>query len=227
MIQRLAHAIFRRYALQPDRREQYHTLLYDRMLEEWRQAHPLPDPKKDRIALHEHLIGLLADVERLRFLEFGVFKGESMRRFSKGLSGAGIRFDGFDTFEGLPDSWGKIPKGGYSSAGVIPDLDDDRITFHRGLFQDTVPGFLEREASSLGTTRLFIHLDADLYSSTTYVLARFEPFLKPGDILLFDEFGYLSLHEFRAWMDHVSAFGTRARLIAGTRRHYLAAFQVE
>ena len=57
-----------------------------------------------------------------------------------------------------------------------------------------------------------MHLDADLYSSTLYVLATLASVLYPGDLLLFDEF-CSTLHEFRALDDFVRAFYFEYELI--------------
>ena len=48
--------------------------------------------------------------------------------------------------------------------------------------------------------RLVIHLDADLFSSTLYVLTTLARHFKTGDIIFFDNF-ICSLDEFRAFED--------------------------
>jgi hypothetical protein len=53
-----------------------------------------------------------------------------------------------------------------------------------GLFQDTLPGFI----SDLRKETSFIHLDADLYSSTKNVLSQLNESIKAGCILVFGEF---------------------------------------
>ena len=66
-----------------------------------------------------------------------------------------------------------------------------------GLFQDTV---VPLSPSAPLRRRKIIHMDADLYSSTLYVLALLSPCLEPGDVIIFDEFGSIRMaqHEFRA-----------------------------
>ena len=117
------------------------------------------------------------------YLEFGVFKGDSIKWWLMKNTNPGSRFYGFDTFEGLPEKWGNYTKGDFYSN--IPHIVDSRLKFIKGLFQDTLYSFLKDVQLN---KRLVIHLDADLFSSTLFVLTSLAPFLKKGDIILFDEF---------------------------------------
>lgn len=71
----------------------------------------------------------------------------------------------------------------------------------KGLFQDTLPGFLRDHAEPI----LFVHIDCDLYSSTAFVLEHVGPRLIPDSILVFDElFDYLDItteHEAKAFCE--------------------------
>ncbi|HEY8375658.1 MAG TPA: TylF/MycF/NovP-related O-methyltransferase [Nannocystis sp.] len=128
------------------------------------------------------------------YLEFGVHRGESIARWAELLPGPGCRFVGFDSFEGLPEDWTVIDrKGAFSTGGVMPAIADPRVSFVRGWFQDTVPGY-----TLPAHERLVVHLDADLYSSTRTVLDALAPHLSVGTYLLFDEFSDRN-HELRAF----------------------------
>src|SRR3954462_4800122 len=66
-----------------------------------------------------------------------------------------------------------------------PTVEDARINFVKGWFQNTVPGLCRSLAGSPGP--MLVHFDADLYSSTLYLLtclsSHFDEYY-----FLFDEF---------------------------------------
>jgi hypothetical protein len=180
----------------------------------------------DRYTQYQYLIdnhGLGGPID---FLEFGVFQGDSLRWWLKHNSDPASRFVGFDTFTGLPESWVGLPPGTFSAGGQLPDFNDSRVSLEIGLFQDTLGGFLERFPLNRKTV---IHLDADLYSATLYVLTMLMSNLKQGDIILFDEIGsaYGVTHEFRALCDVEAAFGLRYRVLAGADRFVQAAMELQ
>jgi O-methyltransferase len=136
------------------------------------------------------------------FLEFGVYKGESLRWWRDHALHPNTRYVGFDTVSGLPTNWEGKQAGHFSTNGTVPQMDDTRFRFEVGLFQDTLPLFL-RSFERRG--RLLVHLDADLYSSTLFVLMTLGHLLQPDDLLLFDEFSSVT-HEFRAFLDFLPCF---------------------
>ena len=148
--------------------------------------------------------------EEFTYLEFGVAAGRAIEWWLDRNSNSGSRFHGFDTFEGLPEDWGEVPKGTFSTRGAPPDFADDRCKFEVGLFQDTLPKFLESFHRSDG--RLIVHIDCDLYSASLFVLIHLGPILRADDILIFDEFADV-MHEFRAFLDFVAATGINASVI--------------
>jgi hypothetical protein len=152
----------------------------------------------------------------MSYLEFGVFQGESIRYWANMHKHDDSRLYGFDTFTGLPEDWesfsGHMKKGDFDVNGNVPQIDDSRVSFHKGLFQDSLEGFLENfEVNG----KLVLHLDADLYSATLYVLTRMNHLIKPGTILVFDEFSSV-LHEFRALEDYTNSYIREYKVLAAT-----------
>jgi O-methyltransferase len=143
------------------------------------------------------------DSRPFRYLEFGVASGASILWWANRCKNPEHRFVGFDSFMGLPEDWETAPQGRFSTAGKPPETQDNRCSFEVGLFQDTLPPFVKR--FDRGSSRLIVHLDADLYSSTLYAMASLAPFFASGDLLFFDEFASVR-HEFRALEDFVKAF---------------------
>lgn len=126
--------------------------------------------------------------EPVLFLEFGVWKGESVAWFSKSLANPDSRFIGFDTFTGLPEDWTeRVKKGTFSTSGLLPDLKDERVSFKKGLFSESLPACLDELKSLMPGRRVIVHLDADLFSSTLFVLCTLWPVMKEYEVL-FDEF---------------------------------------
>lgn len=160
----------------------------------------------------------------IAYLEFGVHRGESIAWWYENNSNPASVFFGFDSFEGLPEDWTpEKGRGAFDTGGSIPETDDLRVEFVRGLFNVTLPN----RSDILGTARRkVVHLDADLYRSTIYPLLILGPFLRPGDILIFDEFAD-SIHEFRAYEDFCQIFGVHTSLLAATEGFVQAGFRIE
>jgi len=146
------------------------------------------------------------------YLEYGVFEGKTLRWWVNRNRDPASRFVGFDTFTGLPADWEWAPKGFFSTQGKLPVFDDPRCRLVVGLFQDTLPSFL---AANKLERRTVVHLDADLYSSTLFVLMQIGPHLRRGDIIVFDEFS-IYMHEFRAWCNFLEAFPIRYEVLVMT-----------
>ena len=117
--------------------------------------------------------------------EFGVMLGRSARYFLSKLPNDGELYL-FDSFDGIPEQWGKNPKGWFSLKAVnvpIPVFDDSRVNLIEGWFEDTLP---------VDEIFDFVHIDSDLYSSAKTVLESIN--VRPGTIILFDE-----LYNFPDW----------------------------
>lgn len=164
--------------------------------------------------VHQEILGN----PELDYIEFGVYRGESLLQWLILNSHTGSRFYGFDTFTGLPERWQKfsdvIEEKAFDAGGVVPSFTDTRVTFYKGLFQETLPGFLRDYRA---VRPLVIHIDCDLYSASLYALTQIDSIAKPGTVLIFDEFPSL-LHEFRALEDYCSAY-MRSYEVVGTTQH--------
>ena len=140
-------------------------------------------------------------------LEFGVFKGATAKVLSKLLPDK--RIFGFDSFNGLPEDWyGKYEKGTFNLKGKIPKLPSNVIPI-KGYFEDTLPHFLDASPAKV----TFVNFDADLYSSTKFVLETLHKRerLVKGSVLYFDEFISRNYSdELRAFME----IGIPVRLIS-------------
>jgi hypothetical protein len=129
---------------------------------------------------------IAADVgeRRTLYLEFGVHQGVSLSYWCKLLRHPEARLHGFDSFLGLPHDWSLEghPRGDFSTGGVPPEIDDARVEFFVGWFDETLPAYEWPESDAL-----VVMLDADLYSSTAAVLAFVRDRLVPGSYLYFDQ----------------------------------------
>jgi hypothetical protein len=187
----------------------------------WMRAHGFAaEPRVDtREKIFELIARDLAD-QRVLYLEFGVYEGGSMRAWSRLLRNERSHLHGFDSFEGLPESWSlEEERGHFSTGGEPPRIDDPRVRFFKGWFEDTVPAYEPPEHE-----RLVVNVDADLYSSAALVLAAVEPLLEPGSYVYFDEFND-RMHELRAFDEFLARTGMRFRTVAASRELSHVAFR--
>ncbi len=138
-------------------------------------------------------------------LEFGVADGASLRYVASRLARP---FHGFDSFEGLPEDWSGTfeRRGKFSRAGALPAVPEN-ARLHPGWFTDTLPRFLGEHP---GEEVAFAHVDCDIYASTATVLGLLADRLKPGAVLVFDEYfndPNWQRHEWRAFQEFVRDTG--------------------
>ncbi|MBI3511284.1 MAG: class I SAM-dependent methyltransferase [Bacteroidetes bacterium] len=207
------------------------NLVYLSKMSKWKAKTPVPklndfysrkwDYNKrynlyDFILKNENLDGAI------NYMEFGVAAGRSFKWWVEHNKNSDSTFDGFDTFTGLPEDWNVFKAGAMSTGGNFPEVNDDRATFHKGLFQDTLPKHLRQMKDD---RRKVIHMDADLYTSTLFVLTSVAPFLRKDDIILFDEFT-VPTHEFLAFTEFLAAYYIKVELIAAQNNYYFSAFKI-
>ena len=184
---------------------------------------PFRDYRK-RYTLYQHLCDeYKLNSTAIHYVEFGVSQALSFKWWIKNNTNPESRFYGFDTFEGLPENWGLFEKG--SMAANIPVIEGNRHEFFKGLFQETLPNFLSSGKIEKERFKI-IHLDADLFSSTLYALTSLHPYLKSGDILIFDEFN-VPTHEFRAFMDYVDSYYIQYEVLAAVNNYFQTAIRLK
>jgi hypothetical protein len=150
--------------------------------------------------------GIAGDV-----VECGVWRGGSMQAIALALAArgdTGRELHLFDTFEGMPPPTQEdVMRGGPSAEQLlasrpqshnvwaIADLDDvragmarvdypeERINYHRGMVEETVPGAAPERIALL-------RLDTDWYSSTKHELDHLYGRVPSGGVLILDDYGY-------------------------------------
>ena len=146
-------------------------------------------------------------------LEFGVAGGTTLHFLSS------ITHDtvyGFDSFQGLPETWRSGFEAGSFARPELPANLPANAQLVIGLFAETLPRFREQQADSVR----FAHIDCDLYSSTKTVFDGLGDRFEPGTVLVFDE--YLNYpgwreHEHRAFAEFIEATGKRFEYLGWTR----------
>lgn len=116
-------------------------------------------------------------------VEFGVGAGLSMRHLAK-LAAPNQLIFGFDSFEGLPESWEMnegyiVPAGSFKHSP--PEIEG--VEYRIGLFEDTIPIWKKEHPGRIA----FLHIDSDLYSSCVTVLTALNDQIHPGTVIVFDE----------------------------------------
>jgi hypothetical protein len=147
---------------------------------------------------------------RVLYLEFGVARGASMRYWSEQLRNPESLLHGFDSFEGLPEGGGPWCMGDFDCGGTVPRIDDPRVRFFKGWFDQVLPGYCPPPHDVL-----VINMDADVYGSTIYVLRALRPYIKPGVYVYFDEFSELEL-EARAFDEFTRESGLHFKVISAS-----------
>jgi hypothetical protein len=166
----------------------------------------------------------LAPAEGL-FAEFGVWRGSTINKIAECV-GEFTTVHGFDSFEGLPEDWhGPYRRGLFQMDGRLPEVRRN-VKLHPGWFEATVPQFA---AAHPGTPIAFLHVDCDLYSSTKTIFDGLGDRLRPGSVVVFDEyFNYPGWrdHEYKAFQELVSDRSLRYRYVAYNSHDWNVAVQI-
>lgn len=159
--------------------------------------------------------------------EFGTATGRTLSKFI--LPNANLRLPppeiyAFDSWLGLPEHWDrgetmKPLRKGHFACDVPVHLTQGKVSykklvFVKGWFHQTTPHYAEGEPWA------FMHMDADLYSSTIEVLTVMNKRIVPGTVIRFDEYqGYPNAaeHEEKAFMEWTYEYSRTAKLIAESK----------
>jgi hypothetical protein len=114
------------------------------------------------------------------WLEFGVASGQTINYISTFTTD---KVYGFDSFEGLPEDWRQgFDKGAFNQDGNLPQVNSN-VELIKGWFNVTLLPFIQKKNKKVS----FLHLDADLYSSTKYILDVLKEYLDRDCVIVFDE----------------------------------------
>ena len=137
----------------------------------------------NRFGLLRHALSQVSIANGLA-CEFGVFRGESINFIAAIIPNRTVH--GFDSFEGNPEDskdFGDWKKGSFDLGGNLPKVRKN-VTLHKGWFDKSIPGFAAEHREPMA----FMHMDADLYSSTKTVFDLLHDRIGPGTVIVFDEF---------------------------------------
>lgn len=160
------------------------------------------------------------------WLEFGAWSGRTTRQIA-----TSHKVISFDSFRGLPENWRNtevppgykgtsdrkfdkkfLQRGAFDRHGK-PPYQHPQVTWQVGWFNETLPPFL---AIHPDAKVAFVHVDCDLYSSTSTVLTLLAPRLRANSILVFDElinYPKFEQHEMRALLEFQDATGRSLRVL--------------
>jgi hypothetical protein len=155
----------------------------------------------DRFALFDFSLKAADPKLHGHYCEFGVATGVSINYIAAKVRGT---VHGFDSFAGNPENWiTGIEKGAFSTGGELPKVREN-VKLYKGWFNKSLPVWAKENPGPMA----FMHLDADLYSSTKDVFDILADRIVPGTVIQFDEyFNYPTWQEgeYKAFTEFVKA----------------------
>jgi len=171
------------------------------LLEQWIALDPIYVGERTSAdyeqSIHRHLV---ESAKQIRipghWCEFGVRQGRSLKWLIDQYPGQVIH--AFDSWEGLPEEWNH-GTGTVVDMSCDPPVVPEHIQLHKGWFRDTLPVWKLANKGPIA----FLHMDADIYSSTKEVLMSLNDQIVPETIITFDEFCNFRLSgKMSKWQDH-------------------------
>lgn len=156
------------------------------------------------------------------WMEFGVYRGETINHIAGKTKGTVF---GFDSFEGLPEFWRDGFEAGHFSVPQLPPVASN-VQLVKGWFNETLPPFLSQIKEE---TASFIHVDCDLYSSTKTIFDNCGDKIKEGTVIVFDEyFNYPGWKngEYKAFQEFIASHGLCYEYIGYVSTHEQVAVRI-
>jgi Macrocin-O-methyltransferase (TylF) len=135
---------------------------------------------RDRFALMDYSLQSVDPKMDGLYCEFGVWRGATINYIA---SRTDHTIHGFDSFEGLPEDWRSGYYKGTFDVDGLPKVSKN-VVLHKGWFNESLPGWVKENPGPIA----FMHLDADLYSSTKTVFDILADQIVPGTVIQFDEY---------------------------------------
>lgn len=155
------------------------------------------------------------------FLEYGVFKAETINYIAKKTS---RKVYGFDSFEGLPEFWRDgFPKGEFAVEN-LPQVESN-VVLVKGWFDKTLPDFIRNKKEKIA----YLHIDCDLYSSTKTIFDELKGKIVSGTVIVFDEyfnFPGWEKDEFKAFAEFIKQTDLRYEYLTYNHLHEQVAVKI-
>ncbi|WP_375687103.1 class I SAM-dependent methyltransferase [Pseudooceanicola sp. LIPI14-2-Ac024] len=151
-------------------------------------------------------------------MEFGVHSGRTINYIAQQRPDWTVH--GFDSFEGLPEAWRDGFDAGEFATDKLPPVRDN-IRLHVGWFSEAIPRFIEEHVAQ-DDVIAYIHIDCDLYSSTKDIFRLLGERMRPGTVIVFDEyFNYDGWErgEFLAFREFLEEFGLNYEYLTYNYKH--------
>jgi len=171
------------------------------LLQQWINLDPIYVGEKKSAdyekSIHRHLLESIEQVTIAgHWCEFGVREGRSLHWLINKYPTQIIH--AFDSWQGLPEEWDN-GTGKVADMSCEPPAVPTHIQLHKGWFKDTLPTWKQNNKGPIA----FLHMDADIYSSTKEVLMSLNNQIVTGTIITFDEFCNFRLsRKMSKWRDH-------------------------
>tara|TARA_Y200000002_G_C22647705_1_gene649888 strand:- start:441 stop:1184 length:744 start_codon:yes stop_codon:yes gene_type:complete len=126
--------------------------------------------------------------KNLFFLEFGVWKGDSINILADFCD----KIYGFDSFIGLKDDWhgfSGVSEESFNLQKKLPKVKDN-VELITGWIEDNLEKFLDEKKPNIN----FVNIDVDTYATTKFILEKIKPHLVKNSVIIFDE-----LYNYPGW----------------------------